>query len=614
MFSMPVLKQTVQTSALALVIALAGGSAAKADFPGEVWSVDALVIRNDGNSSGLMTKDLRAGLQGANDVYFYGERPMRMVVEGLPGATTAMRLTLIEQATGEVLARSARLEISGGSKSIKAKALAWMEGLNCAASGCAVAPEAPQPVRVAKGRVDTGLKSETSVSHHGRITGPGLDPSGFGVPVPVSRPGAGPVSGKRGKAKIYPTGLSAKEINAALSSLQIAWAIPREVGALTYSDADRIVLDDAIQLARATPLAPVAALPVRPVETVPTVIHEEKSLFVRLIDGFADLFTIGPGSDSPQPTVVVQKPVQPVVSVAPATNTVVVAKPQEPVLPVAPEAETTEVASLDPTPEPVVESIVKPADSRSVWTRASDAVTLINPVERFRNDPNLRGVSDGERIAVADLRTQLTDPANIRATQLPAGSVDPAELLRPSSREDDILRATAQPTRQTTTKFSVKLHPELLGRYSGPALAGLTPRRNQRLKKQPSVGARKPADASNLNAVLKERGLELNLAGYNRFERLYWGGEGDEGFWISMPNRVNAKFVLVSGPTSSVIAAVRRRNGIARVSSGVAEALELQPREWSKLRIISLRPDNQSAALPFLVWSSVLKGRDVVTQ
>ena len=457
-------------------------------------------------------------------------------------------------------------------------------------------------------------------------------------PIPISRPDSEPVAGKRGKARIYPFGRSAKDLNATASSLQIAWAIPREVGALTYNDADRLVIQDAVQLARATPLAPVAAVPVRPVRTIPAApVLEDRSLLISLIDGVADLFTIGPGSRQTATTNAAQRATQSVVPVTPATEALAVARPTAPVEPVVPtlsaplvstqqeppantleveERDDTEVAAIAATTNASnssIDSIVQPATAKSAWVRASDAITLVNPIERFRVDPIVSGASEGERVAVADIRARISDPANIRSTELSAGAVTRGELLRQDPQDTDILLATASPARQTVTRLSVKLHPEVLGRYSASALAGLAPRRNQRLKQASvGIGARTAADTTNLNAALKERGLELDLAGYNRFERIYWGGEADEGYWISLPNRINAQFVLVSGPTSSVIATVRRRSGIARASRGVAEALELKPREWSKLRIIGLRANNQSAALPFLIWSSVLKGRDVV--
>ena len=590
MISRNVLNLSMRSSAIALAVALSSGSLAKADYPGEVWSVDALVIKSAPEAAGMTKAKLRVALQGANDVYFFGERPLRMVAEAISGATPKVQLTLIEQTTGELLARSPKLPVSADGASIKSQALAWMESLNCMSSGCASAPEVAQPVRVAKARLDV----EPVISHHEGTASAGSQENSFGVPIPISRPGSERSLGKRGKARIYPSGLSAKDLNAAVSSLQIAWAIPREVGALTYNDSDRLILEDAVELARATPLAPVAAVPVRPIRVPkPQPEPEASTLFGRLFDRVVAFLTPEQEAGETQTAVVQPAPSKPVPSVTPSAN---------------------EVAVASPTPSAMasVESILKPPSSTSAWTRASDEVTLTNPIDRFRDDPNLRGVSDGERIAVADLRAELTDPANIRATPLSGQAIDTRELLRPDPRDTDILLATAAPTRSTTTKLSVKLHPELLGRYSGPALAGLTPRRNKRLKKKPSVGVQSPGDASNLNAVLKERGLELNLAGYNRFERVYWGGKGDDGYWISLPNRVNAKFVLVSGPTSSVIAAVRRRGGIPRASKGVAEALGLRSEEWTKLRIISLRPDNQSAALPFLVWSSVLKGRDVV--
>lgn len=597
-------------SAAALVCFLSYAPAALADYPGEIWSVDSLSIKLTGeNTEDLSKSKLRTSLRRANDVYFFGEQSVQMRAEVASGDTPTMRLTLVKSEDGSIIARSPRLSIDG--VSIESSALAWMEGLTCAQAGCAVAPEIQQPVRVAKARLDvqqtTPGASQLVAATAGQIMA--------GIPVPVTRPMRDGASVKRGKASISGSGLAGKDLGFAAVPIQIALSIPREVGALTYGDADRLTLDDSIQLARVSPTAPLAAAPVqavpkpRKLQDAPIVDAApsagqpeplEETLFGRLLTRVAGLLGIkstkrsGALSRSSEQTAV-----RSVVQTSGGRSSA--GTPAEIRIP------KTSLTAEVPVPEPTK------ALGSSTWQLASEPVSLINPIERtLRAGPAL-SAANGERIAVADVAARITDPANVQRGAGTAQALSNAEILRPINRERVVTSEVVRTPRITKTNLSVRLHPDLFGRYgAGNATANRSVRKQSVASASRTIPSPTLDDSSKLNRVLIERGMEIDVAGYNRFDRIYWSGREAEGFWISMPNRVGSKFVLVSGPNASVIASVRQRAGIARASSGVAEALELRPREWAKLRVIGLRPADRSAGVVPLDWFSVRKGRNLI--
>lgn len=611
------LKNSFRRSASLAVLAcfLINAPVALADYPGEIWSVDALSIKmTDGNPGNIAKSKLRTSLQRANDVYFFGDESVRMLAEISSVSVPTLQLTLLKQSDGSLIARSPELRLVPDGASIESSALAWMEGLTCVEAGCGVAPELQQPVRVAKARLNvahsTPIPNQLTTATAGQIMA--------GIPVPVSRPLRDDASIKRGKATIGARGLAGKNLGFTAVPIQIALSIPREVGALTYGDADQLTLDDSIEVARVSPIAPLAATPVQSVpkprnlqnartvnatsagaQTQPP----EDTLFGRLLTTVASLLGINTTIDNDAlPRSSEEAALRSVVQTS--TERTAAKVPTEIAVP------KTSLTAAVPVPEST-KPIASQGFGQSTWRRASEPVSLINPIERPLRVAPASSVGNGQRIAVADLKARVSDPANV---QLGVGSTKIAssqELLLPNSQEQLLTSEIVQVPRTTKTNLSVRLHPDLLGRYGSRSATAKRSARNPSTRNASrTIAGSTLGDPSKLNRVLNERGLEIDVAGYNRFDRIYWSGREEAGFWISMPNRVGSKFVLVSGPKASVIASVRQKPGIARTSAGVAEALELLPRQWAKLRVVSLRAANRSAGVLPLDWFSVRRGRN----
>ena len=561
---------------LALIFA-ASATPVLADYPGEVWSVDAVEIKAASapqtSGSAMTPSQIRRGIQQASDIYFFGDRPARLRAELLPGTAPAVRLSLIERAGGTTVARSSALRLSDRSDAVQTAALAWMEGLTCASAGCAVLPEADQPVRVAKARLAAEYDAAKTQPRSASI---GTETVASVIPVPKSRP-----TDTHGRAKledVRPQGAkrSGKDLVTAASSLQIAWAIPRETGALTYGEADRLVLDAVGDSSGA--LSTAAPKPVPAVrKTAPA--DEPDTFFGRMFSGFARLFGFEAEENAEHSA--------PVVGAAEETAKIDNAER------VAPSQADAEVATATP------------------WLGTSNTVPLINPVDRFsplQQEP--QGSAEVQLAAVApDLMPLKPASAATRSATNDLSDPDPVLSARKARAEQQKTR----PRLSTSTPLKVRLHPELLGRYafanaSANALLGQTRAASLRSarKRQSDV-----IRSSELGKTLSNRGLALDVATYSRFERVYWSGYGEEGYWISLPNRVGSEFVLISGPRSSVIAAVLRRDGIARVSPGVAEAIGLQSRQWANLRVVALRgAEDLTAQVPARSRAALRKGRN----
>ncbi|MEM7212545.1 MAG: hypothetical protein AAF479_11740, partial [Pseudomonadota bacterium] len=562
----------VSAIAAAFMFASLAGPAL-AEYPGEIWSIDAVEVRVANTPSDASTDKtsavgdaspvLRRGLRQAGEIYFFGERAARLRAEIRLDGTRSMRLSLIDRRDGRLVARSPQLPLQTEAASVEASALAWLETLNCADAGCAVLPTAEQPVRVAKARIEfseDGAQASSAALHG----------STHSVPVPRSRPVANGWDGRKGRAKLGGSRLAAKDIVFASQSLQIAWAIPREVGALTYGDSDKIVVDS---VAESTSALGSATTDRVSVARAPA--GQSEPLVSRVFSSLARFFGL-----APEDAVAVQ-------TRAPVSTGI--AKPKAPV-----SASSSEIrASTQP--------------EKVTWSRTPGTFSLINPAER------LSPASSGQlqraelRLAALDAVPVLRDPGPAQSAGNDTDAVDP---IRAARRARAVQRDT--PVRSSTAPFKVRLHPELLGRY-GLARANDVPIAGT------SAGAVRTSlyssssdvlRSSGLDRTLENRGLKLDVATYSRFERFYWSGYGEEGFWISLPNRIGAEFVLVSGPESSVIAAVRQRDGIAKTSPGVAEALGLRSRRWAKLRVIALRGVSDQTAKTTLSRSFLRKGRD----
>ncbi|MEM9059677.1 MAG: hypothetical protein AAGD13_04375 [Pseudomonadota bacterium] len=577
---------------------------ASADYPGELWSVESVQIRTGQSAAGL-TPGLRSGLRQANEVYFFGERPVRMIVGSADETGASVKIAIEDITTGALLARSPAIDAGGGADMIRHSALAWMEGLTCGGSGCAGAPEATVEVRVAAVAPTTTkpvstviaiAKTDEDLAVSKSLVQPATVDEGAlvvaGIPVPTSRPGttdADPV--RKARERIDGVSLVAVNWPATARALQMALPAARGAGALTYSDADKLVTDRPGTLALAAPAtSPAPAQPVKPVAPAARPeTQEAPTLIGRWWNRVTTFFGFSSGTEQN----VAQEPT-PVAATAPRTATAD-ATP-------AP----TITASLTPR-QPVSTTSLSSENTQGSWTRVRETPVLVNPIDRVGGAGNLS--SRDSRLAASDAQSALSNPRVLSDASGIAASSD--SLTRPVPRTG--ASRTATPGRRVAS-LSVRLHPELFGRYRVTRVPSQTAQRVVTQEEPAPTGtvARSEPSTESLNEVLASRGLRLDEATLSRFENIYWGGTETEGFWISLPTQVPAEYVLVSGPTSSVISSVRRRSGIPRASQGVANALGLKPKQWARLRIIALRSSELSAnySLPFLF--GVRKGKSGV--
>ena len=574
---------------------------ALADYPGQLWSVERVQVGVGSNAQDLIPA-IRSGLRQANEVYFFGEQPVRMKVEPVDSSDKMVAVRITDSTTGALLARSPAIDAGKGSEAVRQAALAWMEGLKCGGNGCAVAPSAEPETRIARAATKVAPVSNTPTEaiEPQVETALALAPATLsktpsaeaedvlvaGTPVPARKPGTGDVSAdpvRKARQRLDGANLAALNWPVTARALQISLPALRGTGALTYSDADNLVTDQPDTLARVAPTRqPVPTEPLKPVAVAARPERPEApSLLGRWFSSVASFLGLT-GSDSDQSvsqgSTVQQSTAQPARSSAP-----------------------TIAAVLTPRDQVITASDL----SQSGWIRAEDAPALTNPIDRLATG---RGTASTDVRLASNAQPALPNPQVLSdAAPRQASGQD---LTQPLPQTGTSVRATT-PARRTTA-LSVRLHPELFGRYRvAGAPSGLAGRRAVASETPAATGTVLGAasGAQPFRDVLAVRGLALDEATYSRFENIYWGGTEGEGFWISLPNRLKSDFVLVSGPNSSVISSVRRRSGIPRASDDVAKALGLEPRKWNKLRVIALRGNDATADYSLPLNLSVRKGK-----
>ena len=170
----------------AFLVGVCTAWAAVAEHPGEMWSVDRLDI------SGPGAAEVRGALKAANEIYFYGDRSVRMEVQ--VGAN-ALRMTVRDAASGAVLVDGARLPLGSDGAAIQQAALDWMDTLECASINCDGA-ESPTMLASAPAEVPTqvvGRAAPAKAVWPSKVTGLLEQAAGTGaMPIPKPRPGAEP--------------------------------------------------------------------------------------------------------------------------------------------------------------------------------------------------------------------------------------------------------------------------------------------------------------------------------------------------------------------------------------------------------------------------------------
>ncbi len=112
---------------------------ALADHPGAVWSVSLVEVEIDQSMDGQIDRDaviasVRSGLRRANEIYFYGDVPVRMKVAVHGSGAPVADIVISDGLSGAVLARARGLSLDGDA--LTDRALAWLDGLDCAKGGC----------------------------------------------------------------------------------------------------------------------------------------------------------------------------------------------------------------------------------------------------------------------------------------------------------------------------------------------------------------------------------------------------------------------------------------------------------------------------------------------
>ena len=571
-------------TATVLVAALMAGGAA-ADHPGALWSIERLEVRADGATAEQVGK-ARLSLMKANETYFYGDRAVRMVAR--VSADGAVRVDVTDARSGAALVSGAQLDDLGRT------ALAWMDGLDCAAGRCgnaaqtqlaAVADQAvgatakamrpakpatePQPARVAWPRTVTGVIAEAAP--RGALAR---------APLPSPRPGSAATPDLDGLRKVSMARNPDPVPDISVPPIRISRFDTRGLGPISYSADDELILGEPRALAPATNAVPEP-------QAAPS-----RSLIGRWVDEVASLFGIKDAPASkPKAIAAVRTPAPAASSIAPQGTALT---------PTERWSTNTEVPSNDVRLAALDQSQV--GSGLRLTTPRTGATSLTVPTAPANT------TAAAEQPVAPRLVVRAPGTSSRSSLPLPAAAtgirVLPSPglgLPRPQAEASDDAQVTpirltpVRAARTANTNLAVKLHPEVFGRFSSSAAERLfgsygRPDAPLRLVSQDGTGGR------SVDSILARRGLALDSERYAKAERIFWSGRsGSRGFWISLPQVLPSNFVLVASSKASVIANVYPRGASVQVSDAVAKALGLQPGQWSDVQIIALKQLERTA-------------------
>lgn len=568
--------------AVASVMTMAiGAGAAAADYPGALWSVERLEVKASADGPAL-TQTVQGALRRANEVYFFGERPVRMVAT-VTGAGT-MEVSVIDTLTGAPLLEGASIAFTDDGAGIEASVLAWMDELTCTSTGCGqpqptmlaatsvVAPEADRKVAAVATPVSPAAKltapawpqqitgvlarAETMGTAQGAIPGQSI--------IPAARPGAGPTPDLDGLRSMAIARNPDTDLNALAPPVRISRFDTSGLGPISYGAEDQLIIGEPRALAPATQTLP-----------QPQASPRASTAVGRWFDSLASLFGFGaPAKPAPAPTVL---------AAAPAAQTATGGYVQQgtPLLP-------AERWRLDPEPARAGQS----SESLRVASLGSDTVGTSTSLP-------------APAAASADARSaDVPGYPGLRRVPSPG-------LGLPQRLDESLDAPVVTPIRVASAgaaaaaggvprDLSVRIAPEVFGRYSvasAEQLFGGYGQPNAKVRLVTADSATGPANTQSVEQILSSRGLALDAANYAKAERIFWSGEtGSRGFWISLPRIAPSSFVLVASAKGSVIANVYPRGSAIQVSDGVAKALGLDSGSWSDVQIIALRQLDRSAA------------------
>lgn len=572
------------TATVLFAALLAGG--ASADHPGALWSIERLDVRADGATAAQVSA-ARLSLMQANETYFYGDQAVRMVAR--VSGDGSVRVDVLDARSGATLIRAARLDDLGRT------ALAWMDGLDCTAGHCgnaaqtqlaAVAEDGAAPAAVAKAM--TPAKPTTQVEAkpvawpkkvNGVIAEAAPQTRTAAAPMPRPRPGT-ELSTAPDLAALRRVSLARNPVpvpDASVPPIRISRFDTRGLGPISYGADDELILGEP------RTLAPANRAVSQPQAT------PSRSLIGRWVDKVATLLGI---ADAPAPK---PKAIAAVRAPQPTASSIV---PQGTALKPTSRWATND----DARQEPLRLAALDPASSGAALRLTppqTEAPTTQGAAAAGAN----RAPTDGPRLVVRAPGTatgsSLPLPAAAQGIRvLPSPGLG---LPRPQGQPTDAVQVTpirltpARPTRRSDTKLAVKLHPEVLGRYSTSVAERLfgsygRPNAPLRLVSEDGGGGR------SVDSILARRDLALDSDRYAKAERIFWSGRsGSRGFWISLPQVLRSDFVLVASDKASVIANVYPRGASVQVSDAVAKALGLSPGQWSDVQIIALKKLERTA-------------------
>lgn len=514
-------------------LAMAAGEA-RAEYPGALWSVDMVEITGADPET---TVRIRSGLRHASETYFFGDRAVK--VEVRVTAPGEMALTVVDRLTGAPMAATGTMALTDD---VAGAALTWMGTLECMSESCgpvaggtqlAAAPPTPAPVA------------------------PSIDQTRDEAPAPqlaFAETGVTPVPAPRPQQAFQLAGLDQTRLARTpdLSNaepVRIARFNTQGIGKMSYSDTDALVL--------AEPGATGSAAPTQAAGS--TVVG-------RWLTGFARFLGFGP---APVPA-----------ASAPAAALPTATAPRDalaqPSTPLTAPFRPSERWRLTPRNEPLAQQGTQLAalSPQAALARPSAA----QPAAQTPASPTFTGI----RVVPSP------------GLSLPEPQPDRGETVVTPIRFTAVSPGVAQTAQRRRNNLSVRIDPEVFGKYSAASVGKLLGSYGNRNAKVELV-ADESAGGS-VDRILASRGLALDSDRYARAERVFWSGnDGSRGFWIAMPQAAPSTYVLIASKEASVIANVHSNGSNVRVSDAVAKALGMEAGSWSDVQIIALKPIDRTA-------------------
>lgn len=617
-------------------ISCGAAGSALADHPGAHWSVSLVEVEIDPALDAAVDHDevvgtVRSSLRRANQAYFYGDMPVRMKVSVRGGGAPVADILIIDGFSGSVLAEARDLALDGDA--LSDRALAWMDGLACASGVCESVPAATAVATKTPARPTT---RETTAAGPVTPATPGSvsDEAVLAAVIPVPRPGT---MARGAGADLVGSAIgrtAPSQPTASLERVRLARFDTTGLGDITYGDQDRLVL--AVPVARSGERA-ISSSRRGNSDGGATVIGQ-------MVDSFVSLIGLGEGLDGP-----------------PVAGT--------------DSSRITAAAQISATPNRA------DVDTRLGGKRLSVRDSLASADAPFR--PNARWIqvpvpgsepsyTRGERIAAlsapgvgAVVSYSGAADGAVRYPDVPEDRAAISPVFRSTRKDIDdqpVDQFSAQRSvtgeGEPTSDLSVRLHPEIFGRFALEQFASIVPpfARNRRAEPEqddrrvaslapvvvteppsaralsrqaevepearvatrtqaeirPNVPAKalspeappaprapqssKPS-ATSLTEALAERGLALDEEVYSQNLQVSWdGSDQSDRYVMTLPRLVGFKYAVVAAGDRTLVARIESVPGPVRLSGAVAATLGLRKDEWVQVQVVALREVDRVAS------------------